>query len=101
MDIGKLINDLGENKNEILKKAAQCENVSELLALAEENGITLSDTDAAELFEAFIAKNVELSDDELDAVAGGSIIDTDKYNICPNCGNQNRYCKCSRYNHQQ
>lgn len=101
MDIGKLINDLGENKEKILRKAAQCANISELLVIAEENGIILSNAEAAELFDAFIAKSVELSDEELDAVAGGSWIGSDKYNICPNCGDQNWKCKCSRVTHNQ
>lgn len=74
MDIKNIIEYLGEKKEEVLGKAVQCKNAEELMALAEENGITLSDRDAAEFFEAYIAKSVELSDDDLDAVAGGGMI---------------------------
>ncbi len=58
------------DKNLILK-AKEAKSVEELIALAKENGVELNEEDAKMYFEQLNAKKGELSDDELDAVAGG------------------------------
>ncbi|MDE5754255.1 MAG: Nif11-like leader peptide family RiPP precursor [Oscillospiraceae bacterium] len=65
-----------ENKMtpELIEKARQAESPEELLALAKENGITLTEDEAREYFSELhkqSQKNGELSDDELDNVSGG------------------------------
>lgn len=61
-----------ENKitPELLEKAGQAKSAGELIALAEENGIELSEDKAKEYFER-LNNSGELSDDELDNVSGG------------------------------
>lgn len=54
----------------LMAKARQAKSVEELLALAKENEIELSEDEAREHFE-MINRSGELSDDELDNVAGG------------------------------
>ncbi|MDE7399069.1 MAG: hypothetical protein K2N06_06020 [Oscillospiraceae bacterium] len=61
-----------ENKltPELIEKARQTKSVEELLSLAKENEIELSELEAKAYFEQ-MNKSGELSDDELDNVAGG------------------------------
>ena len=60
-----------EINNELIAKAKAAATVEELIALATENGITLTEDDAKMYFEVLHPKTGELSDDELDNVAGG------------------------------
>lgn len=55
---------------EIIEKAKQAKSAEELMALAKENGIGITEEQAAEYFER-LNRSGELSDDELDSVAGG------------------------------
>ena len=61
---------------EQMQKASECKSAEELQALAKSEGIELTDEEA----EAYFAElnDVRLSDDELDAVAGGG-----KEDECP------------------
>lgn len=59
-----------EFSKELVQKAKSASSAEELLALAKENGISLSESDAATYFD-FLHGDHELSDDELSAVAGG------------------------------
>ncbi|MCM1023705.1 MAG: Nif11-like leader peptide family RiPP precursor [Prevotella sp.] len=61
-----------ENKltPELIEKARQAKSAEELSALAKENGIELSEDETKAYFEQ-LNKSGELSDDELDSVAGG------------------------------
>ncbi len=59
-----------ELNEELLKKAAKAKSAEELRSLAMENGMELTDAEAAGYF-AEIHKEGELSDEELDGVAGG------------------------------
>ncbi len=61
-----------ENKiaPELIEKAKQAKSPEELIALAKENGATLSAEEARACFNQ-INKTGELNDDELDNVAGG------------------------------
>ena len=56
---------------EMIAKAKEAKSVEELIALAKENGIELTEEDAKKYFEQLNAKKGELSDDELEAVTGG------------------------------
>ena len=58
------------NEQQILEKARGVKSVGELRALAKENGYELNDEEAQAYFEQ-VRKSGELSDDELDSVAGG------------------------------
>ncbi len=58
-----------ENK-ELLEKARQANSPDELLALAKENGIELSETSAEEYFEK-LHRSGEMSEEELENVSGG------------------------------
>ncbi|MDE5753181.1 MAG: Nif11-like leader peptide family RiPP precursor [Oscillospiraceae bacterium] len=65
-----------ENKltPELIEKARQAKSPEELLALAKENGMTLTQDEAREYFSELHGqspKTGELSDDELDNVSGG------------------------------
>ena len=69
---------------EMIAKAKEAKSVEELMALAKETGIELAEEDAKMYFEQLSAKKGELSDDELDAVAGGGCetkVDGKKYTV--------------------
>ncbi len=55
------------NKEEFIKKLTNAKSVDDVIALAKENGLEIAPDKAKELFD----KINELSDDELDNVAGG------------------------------
>lgn len=57
-------------KNDLIEKAKLAKTPEEIISLAKENGFELSDENAKIYFER-INKTGELSDDELDNVAGG------------------------------
>ena len=60
-----------EMNNELIAKAKQAKNPEELMTLAKENGIELTEESAKAYFNQLNPKTGELSDDELDNVAGG------------------------------
>ena len=76
-----------ENKitPELIEQAKKAESVAALLALAKENGIDLTAERAEKLFSEWHTTK-ELSDDELDSVAGGCGNDDDTPSACPKCG---------------
>ena len=57
--------------NELIAKAKQAKTPEELLALAKENGVELTEESAKSYFNQLNPKTGELADDELDNVAGG------------------------------
>lgn len=59
-----------ELSKELLEKAKAAKSAEELLTLAKENGVEMTESEAAEYF-AQLHKSGELSDEELDNVAGG------------------------------
>ena len=80
---------------EQLTKAKAAKSVEELLAIAKENGMELSEEEAKNYFEQW-HKEGEIADDELDNVAGG-ICDSRPASVdiktngggqetCPSCG---------------
>ena len=64
---------------EIIKKAKEAKTAEELLALAKENSIELTEDQARELFDRLHPATGELSDDELDNVAGGGCVSSVHY----------------------
>ena len=90
-----------EQNNELLEKAKGAKSAEELLTLAKENGVELTEDEAAEYF-AQMHQSGELSDEELDNVAGGGchkkdgrLIVTVGYSCdqwtCTHCGSQRVY----------
>jgi predicted ribosomally synthesized peptide with nif11-like leader len=57
---------------ELIARAKAARSAEELLELAKENGLDLTEDDAKTFFEQLHA-NAEVSDDELEAVSGGGI----------------------------
>ena len=58
------------DQKELYEKAKEAKNAKELFSLAKENGVELTEDEAAEYF-AQLNKSGELSDEELDNVSGG------------------------------
>ena len=75
-----------ENKftPELIEKAKSAKTPEELLALAKENGMELTEESAKAYFEQLNPKTGELADDELDNVAGGGCLPwaDDPYDTC-------------------
>ena len=69
---------------ELVNKARKAKSVEELLALAKENGIELTNEQAKEYFAQLNPTKGELSDDELEDVAGGGCFGGEE-RYCPNC----------------
>ena len=69
---------------ELIAKAKAAKSTEELLALAKENNVEMTEEQAKIYFEQLNA-NGTVSDDELDVVAGGC--GDDEYILkCPGCG---------------
>ena len=58
-------------QTELITKAKQAKNPEELMALAKENNMEMTEECAKAYFEKLHPQSGELSDDELDNVAGG------------------------------
>ncbi len=71
-----------ENKEMALKKAKKCATVEELIALAKENDVEMTDEQAEDLF-ARLNKAGEIGDEELENVAGSGC-ESLKHK-CPKC----------------
>lgn len=68
-----------EMNTELVAKAKKAKTPEELMALAKENGIEMTEETAKTFFEQLKPKTGELSDDELDNVAGGGCYADDGY----------------------
>mgnify|MGYP007002460526 CR=1 FL=1 len=78
-----------DNNQELLAKAKEAKNSEELLTLARENGIEMTDESAAAYFDIMHPKAGELADEELDNVSGGGCRKGDGRLIvsaCYSCG---------------
>ena len=64
--------ELNMNKEDFLAKLKDVKSVDDILALAKENGIEITPEKAKELFEQLSGN--ELSDEQLESVAGGMSI---------------------------
>ena len=69
-------------QTELITKAKQAKTPEELMALAKENNMEMTEECAKEYFEKLHPQSGELSDDELDNVAGGGCLGSDPYDIC-------------------
>lgn len=63
---------------EMIEKAKAAKTADELLALAKENGVEMTEESAAAYFAQLHPTAGELSDDELDNVAGGGCYSDDR-----------------------
>ena len=82
---------------ELIAKAKAAKSAEELLELAKENGVDLTEDESKTCFEQLHA-NTEISDDELEAVSGGGICqdildffrgrDERNDSTCPYCGDK-------------
>ena len=70
---------------EMIEKAKAARSAEELLALAKENNVEMTEDEAATYFAQLNPKSGELDDDDLDAVAGGACSNDGDSHICPNC----------------
>lgn len=86
-------------QKELFEKAKEAKSAEELLSLAKENGMELTEEEAAAYF-AQLNKSGELSDEELDNVAGGGCHNKDGRLVvtvwyscndftCKKCGRKN------------
>ena len=73
---------------DLIQKAKAAKSADELLAMAKENGITMSAEEANVKFKALHPASGELDDDELDNVSGGACV-TVTSATCPKCGSEN------------
>ena len=73
---------------DLIQRAKSAKTADELLALAKENGITMSAEEASVNFKALHPASGELADDELDNVSGGACV-TVTAATCPKCGSEN------------
>lgn len=64
---------------ELLEKAKQAKSAEELLTLAKENDIELTEENAKAYFEQLNPPKGELSDAELDNIAGGGCNSEDRH----------------------
>ena len=72
---------------EMIEKAKTAKSAEELLALAKDNGVEMTEDEAKTYFAQLDPKSGELNDDDLDSVAGGACKSSDAVsNVCPNCG---------------
>ena len=101
-------------EKELIVKAKQAKSPEELMALAKESGIEMTDESAKAYFALIHPKTGQVSDNELDNVAGGGCHASDGREIvtvghgctgfiCKKCGNKNVitgtgvvFCKCGR-----
>ena len=64
---------------ELIENAKKCSSVEELLAIAEKNGMKLTEEEAKAYFDRLHPQTGELSDSELDNVSGGACYAKDGY----------------------
>ncbi len=80
---------------ELIEKAKTAENAGELLALAKENGIELTEESANAYFAQLKTVSGELSEDELDQVSGGGCHTSDG-RLVVTVGNICGYWQCKK-----
>lgn len=85
------------NNQEILAKARKAKTQEELLAIAQENGVDMDAESAQAYFEQLHQPTGEMSDDELDDVAGGACYQGDG-RMVTTVGNSCRSWRCKQHN---
>ncbi|MCI7594775.1 MAG: hypothetical protein MSS92_00930 [Lachnospiraceae bacterium] len=89
----------GMNKKELLEKAKAAKTPEEIQAIAKENGIEDFSLESAKAYYEQLHKEGELSDEELDNVAGGACYTDDGRmvtTIANFCEDGHRCKKCGR-----
>ena len=78
-----------KSSSELIAKAKEAKSPEELMTLAEDNGEKLTEEEAAAYFAQLNPKTGELSDEELDDVAGGGCYNGDRLvvTVCHKCRN--------------
>ena len=71
-----------EMSKELITKAKEAKNPEELMTLAKENNMEMTEECAKAYFEKLHPQSGEISDDELDNVSGGGCFGSDPYDIC-------------------
>lgn len=92
---------------EMIEKAKTAKSAEELISIAKENGITLTEEQANAYYQKLNQKTGTLSDEELDNVSGGCN-KTHTPIICPHCGSTNveygfsnkAWCICKSCNYE-
>ena len=74
-----------ELNEKMLEKAKNAKTAEELVAIARENSIELTDEESKTYFAKLNAKEGEIDDDELDNVSGGACYSDDGY-LMVTCG---------------
>ncbi len=85
------------NNQEMLAKARKAKTQEELLAIAQENGVDMDAESAQAYFEQLHQPTGEISDDELDNVAGGACY-RDDGRMVTTVGNSCRSWRCKQHN---
>ena len=85
------------NNQEMLAKARKAKTQEELLAIAQENGVEMDAESAQAYFEQLHQPTGEVSDDELDEVAGGACYRGDG-RMVTTVGNSCRNWRCKQHN---
>ena len=85
------------NNQEMLAKARKAKTQEELLAIAQENGVEMDAESAQAYFEQLHQPTGEVSDDELDDVAGGACYQGDG-RMVTTVGNSCRSWRCKQHN---
>ncbi len=85
------------NNQEMLAKARKAKTQEELLAIAQENGVEMDAESAQAYFEQLHQPTGEMSDDELDDVAGGACYQGDG-RMVTTVGNSCRSWRCKQHN---
>ncbi len=83
-----------EMSKELIEKAKNAKAPEELLTLAKEHGMKLTEEEAAAYFEQLNLKTGELSDDELDNVSGGGCYKGDR--LVVTVGHVCRHWRCKK-----
>ena len=86
-----------ELNNEILAKAKAAKTPEELIEIARENDVEMTEEGAKAYFDLLHPKTGEISDDELDNVAGGACYRGDG-RMVTTVGNSCRSWRCKQHN---
>ena len=86
-----------ELNNEIRAKAKAAKTPEELIEIAKENDVEMTEESAKAYFDLLHPKTGEMSDDELDEVAGGACYQGDG-RMVTTVGNSCRSWRCKQHN---
>ena len=89
-------------QKELMEKLKAAESAEKIVEILKDQGQTITEEEAKHLYDAAHTAK-ELSDEDLDAVAGGSARTSDGYlivsqfNGCKRCSSGAYFCACCRY----